>query len=353
MGYLPSRKDTANQIDQGGSYKRTPAPRSGSYHIAPEGFKQSPQGEQMITMSPSVSHHHSQFSVDHIETLKNSICKGLTAEELDVFIMACQKTQLDPFMRQIYAVKRKSKNQDGSWSDKMTIQTGIDGYRLIAERTGCYAPGPEPTYTYDKEGMIVSCTAYIKKQTRDRTWHTVSSSAYIEEYCQTYTDKQTGKKIPTGMWANMPRTMLAKCAEAQALRKAFPAEMSGIYTKEEMQQAEVEEIASSKQIKQSSRELIETSKEIKQISTEIKDESSPKKLLRKDQVDELLSILDNCESGYRDRVYGYLKNAYQCNTLISAPEDVYERIKTAATIKAREYQDKIVNSALTESMVNA
>lgn len=232
------------------------------------------------------------FSPKQIEILKNSLCKGVSNEEFEIFLMACTKTQLDPFMRQIYAVKRKARKPDGSWGETMTIQTGIDGYRLIAERTGCYAPGPEPTYFQDGNGRLASATAYIKKQTKDGTWHTVSASAYMDEFCQKKSDG-----APMGMWGNMPRTMLAKCAEAQALRKAFPAEMSGIYTKEEMAQAEVEEIAP-------------------RISLE--------------QVSELEMILGDCEKDYRDWVMNHLKTNFKVESLCNVPAGLYDKIKAAA-----------------------
>lgn len=237
------------------------------------------------------------FNQKQIDILKNSICKGVSNEEFEIFLMACSKTQLDPFMRQIYAVKRKAKKPDGSWGETMTIQTGIDGYRLIAERTGCYAPGPEPTYMYDSNGQLVSASAYIKKQTKDGTWHTVSASAYTDEYIQTFIDKQTGEKKASGMWGNMPRTMLAKCAEAQALRKAFPAEMSGVYTKEEMQQADPVDI-------------------------------TPKISL--EQASELDIILGDCDEKYRKWVYGYIKKQYQTDNLCDLPADIYQRMKDAA-----------------------
>ena len=83
--------------------------------------------------------HSNHFTQKQIDILKNSLYKGVSNEEFEIFLMACVKTQLDPFMRQIYAVKRKAKKPDGSWGEAMTIQTGIDGYRLIAERTGRYA----------------------------------------------------------------------------------------------------------------------------------------------------------------------------------------------------------------------
>ncbi len=245
--------------------------------------------------APSAIGNH--FNPKQIEILKNSICKGVSNEEFEVFIMACVKTQLDPFMRQIYAVKRKAKKPDGSWGETMTIQTGIDGYRLIAERTERYAPGPEPTYVYDNNGNLSAATSYIKKQTKDGTWHTVSASAYLDEYCQTFVDKNTGEKKPSGMWANMQRTMLAKCAEAQALRKAFPAEMSGVYTKEEMQQADIEEV-------------------------------TPK--IKLDQAAELDMILNECEEKYKEWVYEYIRKQYNTDNLSNLPADIFERMKTAA-----------------------
>jgi len=249
-----------------------------------------------------------------IDILKNGICKGCSNEEFEVFLMACRKTQLDPFMKQIYAVKRKSKRPDGSWGESMTIQTGIDGYRLIAERTGAYAPGPEPTYVMDDKGKILSATSYIKKMTRDGTWHTVSASAYMDEYCQSFVDRSSGEKRPTGLWATMPRTMLAKCAEAQALRKAFPAEMSGLYTKEEMEQAEVVEVIDTK--------------------PSIEPKISP------DQILELQMVLDECDDKYRAWFNKRLKTQYQIDYLHSIPASMYTKILEASKANMQENHSK-------------
>lgn len=249
------------------------------------------------------------FNSKQIDILKNSICKGVSNEEFEIFLMACMKTQLDPFMRQIYAVKRKSKKPDGSWGETMTIQTGIDGYRLIAERTERYAPGPEPTYVYDANGNLISATSYIKKQTKDGTWHTVSASAYVDEYMQTFTDKATGEKKPTGLWVSMPKTMLAKCAEAQALRKAFPAEMSGVYTKEEMQQADQSEI-------------------IAKITLE--------------QAAELDMILGDCSEKYRNLVMASIKKLYNTTDISELPAEMYQRVKEAAVKNMEETRSKAI-----------
>lgn len=151
------------------------------------------------------------------DLIKRLYCKGSTDDELELFIHACKRVGLDPFMKQIYAIKR---------GNALTIQTAIDGFRVIAERTGCYSPGRESTFTYDEKEKVLSATSYIKKMTLDKTWHEIAATAYMEEY--------DGKNT---FWNKMPRTMLSKCAEALALRKAFPAQLSGLYTKEEMDQA--------------------------------------------------------------------------------------------------------------------
>lgn len=168
------------------------------------------------------------FSLEQRAIIKNTLCKDLSNDDFAVFLYACARTGLDPFMRQIYAVPRFDGGQK-----KMTIQTGIDGYRLIAERTKCYAPGKPTEFTYDKEGHLFSATSYVKKLTADRTWHEVSATAMFCEYAQYKKDGGLSK-----FWQQMGHTMIAKCAEALALRKAFPAELAGVYTAEEMQQAE-------------------------------------------------------------------------------------------------------------------
>lgn len=149
--------------------------------------------------------------------IKSMYCKNLNDSEIAVFSHVCKKTGLDPAVRQIYAIKR---------GNQMTIQTGIDGLRLIAERTGNYSPGREPTFIYDEKGKMIAATSYIKKRTSDNVWHEVGCTAYLEEY-----------DTKQGLWNKMPRTMISKCAESLALRKAFPAELSGLYSDEEMDQA--------------------------------------------------------------------------------------------------------------------
>lgn len=172
----------------------------------------------------------SEFRMDQtkLELIKRTICKGASDDELQLFIHACKRTGLDPFMKQIFAVKRWD---SFARREIMTIQTGIDGYRLIADRTGKYAPGIDTEFGYDEKGNLRWAKAYVKKMTPDGQWHQISTIAFWNEYVQTTKDGR-----PTVFWLKKGHIMLSKCAEALALRKAFPAELSGIYTKEEMEQ---------------------------------------------------------------------------------------------------------------------
>ena len=155
------------------------------------------------------------FTQEQMSIIKNMIAKNLNEDEYKMFIYMCMRHNLDPIAKQIYAVKR---------GNQMTIQTGIDGLRLIAERTSKYSPGKQTDYGYDEKGKLISATAHIKKKVGNE-WHDVSATAFLSEY--------TGKNP---MWDKMPHVMLEKCAESRAIRRAFPADTSGLYTDAEMEQ---------------------------------------------------------------------------------------------------------------------
>lgn len=148
--------------------------------------------------------------------IKQSI-PNLKEDEFALFMHIARSRELDPLLNQIYCVKM---------GGKITAQTSIDGLRLVAERTGKYAPGKAPEYVYDDNGNLLYAIAFVKKQTNDGSWHETASQAFYKEY------KGNG-----GIWGKLPHVMLAKCAESQALRKAFPAELSGLYSEEEMEQS--------------------------------------------------------------------------------------------------------------------
>jgi phage recombination protein Bet len=160
--------------------------------------------------------------------IRSQIAPQATPDELSLFLHQCKRTGLDPFARQIYAIHRKS-----GGVAKMTIQVSIDGFRVIAERSGDYAGQDEPVYTYDKDGKVESAKVTIYRFRGNNRYPAATAVAYWDEYCQ-----RDYNGNPTNMWAKMPRVMLAKVAEALALRKAYPQDLSGLYTTEEMAQAD-------------------------------------------------------------------------------------------------------------------
>lgn len=172
-----------------------------------------------------------EFSQDQINLIKSQIAPKATDDELKLFVYQAKRTGLDPLARQIYAIHRKSKDGNGNWVDKMTIQTSIDGFRVIAERSGDYAGQDEPVFVKDGDDLFCKVTVYrFRGEIR---YPAAVGVAYWKEYVQT--DRE-GK--PSGLWAKMPHTMLSKVAEALALRKAYPQDLSGLYTGDEMNQAD-------------------------------------------------------------------------------------------------------------------
>ena len=142
---------------------------------------------------------------------------------VEAFLAHCQRTGLDPIARQIYAINRK-----GRWG----IQVSIDGARLIAERSGEYEGQTAAQWTadgrewfdvwLDQKAPAAARVGVYRKGFREAVYGVARFSEY---------------NAGGPMWQKMPATMIAKCAESLALRKAFPQDLSGLYTSEEMDQA--------------------------------------------------------------------------------------------------------------------
>jgi phage recombination protein Bet len=203
------------------------------------------------------------YTREQVELIARTIARGASPDELALFLSVCKRTGLDPFSRQIYAIKRWSQ-EDGR--EVLTFQTGIDGLRLIADRTGRYGGQVGPHWTdgspcplcqgkgYAAAGSgPVRCPAcdtsgvrwldvwlaekppaaarvgVIRTGFAQPLWAVARYAAYVQ---------RRKDKSPNRFWQLMPDHMLGKCAEAMALRKAFPQELSGVYSADEIGQEE-------------------------------------------------------------------------------------------------------------------
>jgi phage recombination protein Bet len=197
------------------------------------------------------------LSARQITLVKQTVAKDCNNDEFSLFMEVARSKGLDPFTGQIIPMVF---SKDNAEKRKMTIIISRDGQRVIAQRCGDYRPASKPAvYEADKALMspinpqgIISATTYLWKQDpKSSDWYEVAGQSFWEEFApvkdEWVYDKGEGKRKPTGKmvldssgnWCRMPRLMIAKCAEMQALRAGWPEQFTGLYDESEMDRAKV------------------------------------------------------------------------------------------------------------------
>lgn len=212
----------------------------------------------------------SDYSPAQLALIRRTVAADTNDNEFNLFVMAARSAGLNPFAKQISALVFNKNSAD---KRRMVTVVTIDGLRVIAARTGRYRPdGDAPTYVTDPELKsptnphgIVSCGVKVFTRDQDGVWFPCHGEAYWEEFApltdEWAEDPQTGKRRPSGKktlgdtWARMPRLMIAKCAEAQALRRAFPNDFAQLYSDAELDRAKVEDMAPAEAVEAFAREI--------------------------------------------------------------------------------------------------
>lgn len=192
------------------------------------------------------------FSAPQLQIIKQSYARDTNDVEFNLFIEMCRSLNLNPIKGQISAQVYNKNKPD---KRHMVVVTQIGGLRAIAARQGDYLPDDEPAaFTYS-EAMkdpinplgIESVTVKVYRLVRGEK-HKIAATVYWDEYApieEEWGEDESGQRRPNGKkklksnWLKMPRIMLAKCAEAQALRKGWPEDLSNVYSEEEMEQANI------------------------------------------------------------------------------------------------------------------
>lgn len=202
------------------------------------------------------------YAPKQIELIRRTVAADCNVDEFNLFMHTAQHLGLDPLRRQIYAFVFNKKDED---KRQMTIVTSIAGYRTIAARTKTYRPDNRaPRFTYDPEQVSpINPTGLVRAEVSvfmhsHGEWHEVVGWAMWDEYVpvaeEWIDDPETGKRRRTGKaaidkrkggWVKMPTIMLAKVAEAAALRRAWPDDFSGVYVEDEIDRSHTIDLTAS------------------------------------------------------------------------------------------------------------
>ena len=178
-----------------------------------------------------------------LSVLKSSLYPGASDGSVKMVLAYCQASGLDPMQKPVHIVpiwdSRAAQMRD-------VVMPGIGLYRTQASRTGQFAGMSEPEYGPDVVTEIGNqkitypewCKVTVKRQLESGVLAEFTAKEFwIENYAvKGGKDKSIA---PNAMWTKRPRGQITKCAEAQALRKAFP-ELGAAPTADEMEGKEID-----------------------------------------------------------------------------------------------------------------
>jgi phage recombination protein Bet len=179
-----------------------------------------------------------KMSKSQIELVKRTVAKGASDDELRLFIQVCKGANLNPFLKQVFLVPRWDSREA---KEVRAIQVSIDGFRAIAEESGGYAGNEDAVFTgeelieYGKDKKQVK----VPLEAKVTVYKLVEGQRYPFTATARWSEYYPGDKMGF-QWHIRPYLMLGKCAEALALRKAFPKLLSGMYASEELDKGQIE-----------------------------------------------------------------------------------------------------------------
>jgi len=174
---------------------------------------------------------------NQIELIKRTVAKGASDDELRLFIQVCKGANLNPFLKQVFLVPRWDSKEG---KEVRAIQVSIDGFRAIAEEGGGYAGNEDAVFSGEEEIEYGGDKAgkdkkklMVPKEAKVTVYKMVEGQRYPFTATARWSEYYPGAKMGF-QWHIRPYLMLGKCAEALALRKAFPKLLSGMYAQEEL-----------------------------------------------------------------------------------------------------------------------
>lgn len=182
-------------------------------------------------------------------TLSKSLFPGAKPESVLLAVDYCRARKLDPMKKPCHIVPMRVKDaRTGDWRWRDVILPGIYELRTTAQRTGEYMGHSKPEYGPEVAVFGVTAPEYCEMTVY--RWNAAAKSrtefpvrAYFREVCGT--KKQDGNEVANDRWARAPVQMLTKVTESWGLREAFPDEIGGEHTVEEVQHYHEDDVVES------------------------------------------------------------------------------------------------------------